>query len=221
MEGYTLNLFLHILSLVFWLGTDVGVFVLAGFAMVKEYTIDQRLLMLKVAMILDMFPRLFMVLTLPTGFHLAVGFGLIPAGEQWVTSVWIFSFFWLVTAMVSLLNQEQPIGKVAKIIEKGFQLALFIVLVWLGVSSLVGETPIIASWVAIKVLLYAATIGIIPLLERAFMPAILGFMALPAEGSSPELEAKIQRSMGFTYAWVIAIYILVFAAAYLGVAKTV
>ena len=75
MDWYAVLLFVHILSLVFWLGTDIGVFVLGKFAQNPDYSVDQRLLLLKVALILDMFPRVFMVMSLPTGFQLATAIG--------------------------------------------------------------------------------------------------------------------------------------------------
>ena len=50
MDWYAVLLFVHILSLVFWLGTDIGVFVLGKFAQNPIYAVEQRLLLLKVAL---------------------------------------------------------------------------------------------------------------------------------------------------------------------------
>ena len=55
------------------------------------------------------------------------------------------------------------------------------------------------------------------LLEIAFFPAAVGLMQLETEGSSTELEKQISGGMNRTYAWVIAIYILVAHSAWLGV----
>ena len=99
MDWYAVFLFLHILSLVFWLGTDIGVFVLGKFAQNPVYAVEQRLLLLKVALILDMFPRVFMVLSLPTGFHLATILGAIQTSPSLTAVVWGFSAIWLVVVL--------------------------------------------------------------------------------------------------------------------------
>lgn len=218
-DFYSLILFLHILSLVFWLGTDVGVFTLGKFAQNPAYSIDQRLLLLKVALILDMFPRVFMVLTLPTGFQLGAHLGLLPSTPLIIAGVWIFSACWLAVVLVGLLKDQTPTGGKAKVIEKAIQFFLIVSLAGVGGYSLLAGEPILVSWLAWKVLMYTSVLVIIPLLEKAFMPAVLGFMSLPEEGSSPDLEARIESSMNRTYFWVIAIYVVVFVAAYIGVAK--
>lgn len=219
MNLYDIILFLHILSLVFWLGTDIGVFTLGKFAQNPVYSIDQRLLLLKVALILDMFPRVFMVLTLPTGFHLAATLGVISVASSFIAGVWIFSACWLVVVLVSLLRQESTLGQRAKLVEKVIQFLLLALLFWISISSLITATPILVGWLAWKVFIYGLLLLIIPFLERAFAPAVAGFTALPTQGSSPELESQIKRSMDATFIWVIAIYIVVLLAAFLGVAK--
>lgn len=219
MDTYSILLYLHILAFVFWLGTDIGVFTLGKFAQNPAHTVDQRLLLLKVALILDMFPRVFMVLTLPTGFHLAVILGGIPSGQPLIMWVWLFSAVWLAVVLVGLLKHEAPIGQQAKVIEKVIQYSLLAGLLWVVFSSWFASGLIIASWLTTKVLLYAGVIAVTPLLEIAFGPAVAGFMALPTEGSTEAIEADIKRGMDVTYIWVIVIYVLVLVAAYLGVAK--
>lgn len=219
MDWYAVLLFVHILSLVFWLGTDIGVFVLGKFAQNPIYAVEQRLLLLKVALILDMFPRVFMVLSLPTGFQLAMALGAIPASGLSIAIVWIFSACWLVVVLTGLLRHDKPIGLSAKKVEKLIHFVLLAVLGWVGISSLLGNGPITISWVAAKVLLYAMLFVVMPLLEKAFLPAVVGFMSLETAGSSPELEQQIRSGMDRTYVWVLAIYGIVFITAFIGVAK--
>jgi hypothetical protein len=57
------------------------------------------------------------------------------------------------------------------------------------------------------------------LLEKAFLPAVMGFMSLETEGSSPELENQIRGGMDRTYVWVLSIYAIVLVTAFIGVAK--
>ncbi len=219
MDWYAILLFIHILSLVFWLGTDIGVFVLGKFAQNPVYAVAQRLLLLKVAMILDMFPRVFMVVSLPTGFQLATELGAIAASQFLTAAVWGFSVIWLAVVLTGILRQDERIGQNAKKVEKIIHFILLVVLAWAGISSLLGDGPITLTWVAAKVLLYSLLFVIMPLLEKAFIPAVMGFMSLETEGSTPELESQIRGGMDRTYVWVLAIYAIVVITAYVGVAK--
>ena len=219
MDWYAILLFVHILSLVFWLGTDIGVFVLGKFAQNPAYAVEQRLLLLKVALILDMFPRVFMVLSLPTGFQLATELGAIAASQLLTAAVWGFSVIWLAVVLTGLLRQEEPIGQYAKKAEKLIHLILLVTLAWAGLSSLFGDGLITMTWVAAKVLLYSLLFVVMPLLEKAFLPAVAGFMSLETEGSSPELESQIRGGMDRTYVWVLTIYAIVIVTAFIGVAK--
>jgi len=219
MDWYAILLFIHILSLVFWLGTDIGVFVLGKFAQNPVYSVEQRMLLLKVALILDMFPRVFMVVSLPTGFQLATEFGAIAASQLLTAAVWGFSVIWLGVVLTGLLRQEEPIGQYAKKAEKLFHLILLVTRAWAGLSSLFGDGLITMPWVAAKVLLYSLLFVIMPWLEKAFIPAVMGFMSLETEGSTPELESQIRSGMDRTYVWVLTIYAIVVITAFVGVAK--
>ena len=219
MDWYAVLLFLHILSLVFWLGTDIGVFILGKFAQNPGYAVEQRLLLLKVAMILDMFPRVFMVLTLPTGFQLATALGAIPYNQALTAGVWAFSAIWLAIVLTGLLRHEAPIGMRAKKVEKFIQYVLFAVLAWAGLASLLSGEPITTPWIAVKVLMYSSILVIIQFLEKAFFPAVAGFLSLESSGSSPQLESQIRGGMDRVYLWVLAIYAIVIVSAFLGVAK--
>ena len=219
MDWYAILLFVHILSLVFWLGTDIGVFVLGKFAQNPAYAVEQRLLLLKVALILDMFPRVFMVLSLPTGFQLAMTLGAINGSQALTAAVWAFSAVWLAVVLTGLLRHEEPIGVSAKKVEKLIHFVLLVALAWASISSLLGEGLITMTWVAAKVLLYSLLFVVMPLLEKAFLPAVAGFMSLETEGSSPELESQIRGGMDRTYVWVLTIYAIVVITAFIGVAK--
>ncbi|MEO1319808.1 MAG: hypothetical protein AAFV30_04435, partial [Pseudomonadota bacterium] len=68
-ELYTLVLFVHLLAFVFWLGADIGVFILGKFAQNPAHSVEQRLLLLQVTLIIDKFPRVSMVTAVATGFY--------------------------------------------------------------------------------------------------------------------------------------------------------
>jgi hypothetical protein len=93
------------------------------------------------------------------------------------------------------------------------------VLAWAGLASLLTGDPITTPWIAVKVLMYASILVIIQFLEKAFFPAVAGFLSLESSGSSPQLESQIRGGMDRVYLWVLAIYAVVIVSAFLGVAK--
>lgn len=219
MESNDLLVLVHLLLLVFWLGTDVGVFSLGKFAQSDAYTVDQRLLLLKIALLLDMFPRISMVLMLPTGLQLAVNGGLVDVAPTTVFVVWLLSAGWLGVVVLEFARRGKPGSEGTKRSERGFQYIVVIGLGWLALVSLFGNGPVSSSWLAMKMLGYATIIVIVILLERVFVPVVAGFAQLASAGSSPDLETRIRRGMDRTYFWVLIIYAILIASTVLAIAK--
>lgn len=217
MDWNAVLLFIHILSLVFWLGTDVGVFVLGKFAQNPAHTVGERLILLKVALILDMFPRVFMVLTFPTGYQMAVNLGVVDVGQYVSVGVWLFALLWLAVVLTGLIRSDAPAGAAAKRVEKLIQYLLLIGLGGVGLLSIATDAPVGEFWLAAKITLYALIVLFALLLEAAFVPAVSGFVRLESEGSSPELETQIRGGMNRTYVWVLAVYAAVIISAAFGV----
>ena len=217
MDWNTHLLFAHVLLLVFWLGTDIGVFVLGKFAQNPKYSAEQRLLFLKPLHILDMFPRVCMVLIVPTGYQLALNLEAFHADQYLGIGIWLFSGIWLAVVLTGMVWSGQAAGQNAKTVEKIIHFFLALAAGWVGLASIYYGGPIHEYWIAEKVLVYLLIILCARLLELAFEPTALAFMQLEKEGSSVELEKQISGGMNLTYVWVIAIYILVTHSAWLGV----
>lgn len=217
MDWNTHLLFLHILLLVFWLGTDIGVFVIGKFVQRPKYSVDQRLLLIQVLLIIDMFPRICMVLMVPTGYQLAVNLGAISAPLYLTLGIWLFSGLWLAVVLTGLLRSEQAVGQKAKKIERIIHYTLIFGAGWVALASIFYGAPIAEYWVAEKIVVFILIIISVIMLEKAFMPAAVGFMQLESDGSSEKLEELIHNGMNRTYLWVIVIYVLVTHSAWLGV----
>ena len=59
--------FIHVLLLVFWLGTDVGVLLLARKFRDSGLSVETRLTLLQMAMVIDTLPRICFIVMLPAG----------------------------------------------------------------------------------------------------------------------------------------------------------
>jgi len=193
--SYNAWLFLHILLLVAWLGTDVGVLVGGWASKNKNLSTETREKILGIGMQLDMFPRTAMTLMLPTGMHLALSIGVLNFSSTTVTLVWLFSLAWLAITWIRYLNEGKPIGmhmaKVAILID----IIVLGVCGWIAISSFGGNGPIIADWVATKVLLFGLIALTVIVLEFVFLPGVIAFVGIINEGSTPEREATYSKSM--------------------------
>ena len=75
---YTLLVFAHLLLFVLWLGADVGVFLLGQhFRKRATYTLDQRIALLKLLVLVDMTPRSAWALMVP------LSLSVVAAGGYW------------------------------------------------------------------------------------------------------------------------------------------
>ncbi len=219
MDWHNTLLFIHILLFVFWLGTDVGVFVLGKYAQNPAYSVDQRMMLLKPLTIIDMFPRICLPLMVPTGFQLATDLSLIDAPAGAALSVWIVGFVWLAIVVRGLGQEGTPLGVTIKRIEFAIHCILIVVLLGAGGVSLATGALFLAPWLAGKIIMFGLIMVSMILLERAFTPALHGYAQLQETGSTPDLEAGIRSSMDRTYIWVLAIYLAVAISAFLGTTK--
>ncbi|MEL6449336.1 MAG: hypothetical protein AAFQ62_15490 [Pseudomonadota bacterium] len=216
-ELYTLVLFVHLLAFVFWLGADIGVFILGKFAQNPAYTVEQRLLLLQVALIVDKFPRVSMVTAVATGFYLSVTSGWITLPGWLALVCWAVLAAWFVVIVARVLSEQAPHW-----VELSERIIYYLLLLaFLGViaSATLGTSVVGPSWLFGKLALLAVILVLVLWLEKAFQPAVIGFMTLPETGSTPELERQIKGAMDTTYTSVIGIYACTLGAAFLGLSK--
>ena len=217
MEIYDLVLFFHLLMLVFWVGTDLGVLVLAKFSQRPRHTMDQRALLLEVAMLLDIPPRICMVLALPSGAWVAATAGYVDISPGVMAGIFLFSLFWLGVVVCSIAKAETPAGASIKLVERVLLFALGLVMLATGITLLSsGAAP---AWLAGKIIAFGLIAGSAEAIDRSFKPGVVAFKAMVAEGSTPEREEIMNRSFDRTAYWVYAVYTLVIFVRFMGTVK--
>ena len=93
---HTIWVFLHVMLLVYWLGGDLGVFLLAKAAKRPDLSFAERAFALQMAVRIDLIPRLCFTLMFPVGLQLTSsgGFAVIP---NWaLVLAWFASAAWIV-----------------------------------------------------------------------------------------------------------------------------
>ncbi|MEM7763028.1 MAG: hypothetical protein AAF290_03045 [Pseudomonadota bacterium] len=219
MTFMSLVIFVHVLAFVFWLGADVGVYILGKHAQRSTYGVETRMSMLSVAMIIDKFPRVSMVVAVATGYYLSLQQGWLVLPLWLRFAIWGLITVWFIAMMARVRAEQAPhwVERAETVIHYVW-LALFVAAIAATVS---GAPVVLSSWLFAKLGLLAVIFVMVLWLEKAFLPAVGGFMELAEKGSSPELESRISSAMDTTYRSVIGIYACTLLAALFGVAKPI
>jgi hypothetical protein len=213
-----LLVYVHILLMVFWLGTDIGVFV-AGLRFIDpKRSLAERTAVISLGMVIDRFPRICFVGILPVGLEIAYLLGLVPLTALAMGLIWIASAAWMGCVIAGLILSGTPRARPWQLLEKGFLITATLVFTSLGLAGLAGKV-LMPGWLSAKLLAYGAMCVFALLLDRSFAPVFVAFGAVAAEGSTPEREAALRRPMMQTYVWVLAIYAAVLASGFLGTVK--
>jgi hypothetical protein len=218
---YGLLVYAHVLLFVFWLGADLGVFILGQHFRKTTYSLPERLTILKLLVITDMGPRTAWCLMVP------VSITLIATGPYggWVLPVWAVALSWGVGLVWLWLvwdahhQGQTPRAHFNRKIELILKFALTLFYFWLGLSSLLSGHPLAEAWLAWKAVLFAGIFACAIMIDVAFKPVGPLLADLSARGSSNATEVPLRRAMDRTRLWVFAVYALLFVTAYLGVTK--
>lgn len=217
---YPTLLWFHVLLLVFWLGADLGVFLLGQHFRKREvYTVDQRLALLKLLVITDMGPRTAWALMVPSSLLLLKLGPWWPAMPDWLLQAGIaIGLFWLGLVWFAHMNDQTPKAKVARAIENPLKFLIMGFYLTLGVVSLLNGAPL-AGFVAWKALLFGLIFAAAIMIDIMFRPVGAQLMALISEGSSDATELPLRRTMDRTRLWVQLTYVLLFVTSWLGVTE--
>lgn len=218
---YPYVVFFHLLLFVVWLGGDIGVFLLGqSFRRRTAWTLEQRLALLKMLVVVDLAPRIAWALMIPASLT------LLQLGRWWllgwplVAAAWVAGLWWVWFVLSShARGQAAPPRPIARALENGLKIAMTLFYLWLGGWSLVTGEPLGATWLATKALLFGLIFLAAIMIDVRFRPVgpLLG--KLIAEGSSDATEIPLLAAMNRTRRWVLTIYLLLLVTAFLGNVK--
>jgi len=210
---------LHLATFVYWLGADLGVFYSSRFVINSAYTPETRAVLLKTLVWLDMVPRYALLLTLPVGLQLAGGLGLSPLSSGWLWLVWLGFAAWIVLAFQIHRRQGSDVVKALTNIDLALRFALILMLALSAILSLSGSDIFGTPWLALKVLLFAGAVACGVMIRITFRPFEPAFGEIMKNGSTPEVETRLRASLNSAARWVVLLWIVVAAAAYVGITQ--
>ncbi len=210
--------YIHILLMVFWLGTDIGVFVAGLRFMDPKRSMAERAAVINLGMVIDRYPRICFVAILPVGLQIAYFLGLIPLSARWLAVIWLLSGVWMSCVIAGMILVGTPRVRAWRGVEKGFLVSAACLCIAAGLGGLTGRI-LVPGWLAGKLAAYGAMCLFALMLDRTFGPVFTAFGTISTEGSTPEREAALRRPMLRTYVWVLAIYAAVLLSGFLGTVK--
>ena len=217
--SYEIIKFAHVLLLVFWLGTDVGVLLLSKKFRDASLSVETRVTLLHMAMIIDSLPRICFIAMLPVGLHLANAAGLTQLDAMTMTGFWLLAAVLLTINMTAAKNMGTPLGTQ---LQRLNWLALGVTglaLIGTGAFSMLNGHPVAPSWLAAKLVVYGLVYWFAVGIDWLFLPMGRLVKELQEKGSSEALERDITATVDGAMWPVVIVYAGVLAAAFIGVAK--
>jgi hypothetical protein len=203
---YTL---LHILIFVYWLGGDLGVFYSSTILTDTKTNPQGRIAAAKVLAQVDMAPRTAMILTLPTGLTVAALKGWLQIPTLALVAIWVFACVWLALAWIVHIK-HLPTGSAIRKLDLAIRWAMIAGLIN---YALLGTLPL---FLKLKLLFLATTISLGLWIRKALAPFGPAFVEMVTNGPTPQTDATIAKSLNQSRPAVVSIWILLLAAAFLG-----
>lgn len=225
LNWQSLAILLHIILLTYWLGGDLGVYYASKFITDPKVPLAGRNVATKVMHVVDMAPRVCLVLFLPSGVSLMALDDLgrdVFAGWPLVL-IWIVSFIWLGLVITDYRKQPERFAGLAHQVDFGVRIVLVIGLLGSALYTLIASEPFGVTtnpnWLAGKVAAYAICILGGLMIRVKLRPFSAAYSELQTTGSTPEIEERIHGAIRGTIPYVFLIWGMVFVAAFLGVVK--
>jgi len=189
--------YLHILMFVFWIGTDLAVFLSAKKSTDAKLSIETRFLLMHIALRIELLPRTVWKAALPLGVMLSVDMGLLDIGSLGIAVVWVLSTLWWAISMTGAWYYQEPFGHKLGNLTNWLTGLVGVFLIAVAIASAAGAGPFDpdATWLLWKVGLYGLINLLIVAMLKVFDPLGVAFGQLAVDGSTPELEATISSVM--------------------------
>lgn len=218
--AYPSLVYFHLLLFVLWLGADVGVF-LAGqnFRRRDVYTLDQRIALLKLLVLIDLTPRTAWALMVPVSLSVVSLGGYWAVPDAILAAAWTAGLVWIWLVWDAHFHDMTPRAVRNRRIEFWLKNAITLGYLWLGTLSLVSGAPLAPTWLAAKALLFGLIFAAAIMIDVAYKPVGPQLGRLLKEGSSDATEAPLRATMDRTRVWVLLVYALLVVTSYLGAVK--
>jgi len=221
MTEYVVWKYAHILMFVFWVGTDMGVYLAARRSTDPALSFMTRVTLLHMALRIELLPRTMWKAALPFGVMLSRNLGFLPISDLALALVWLFSITWWAISMAGAYWYDKPVGHRLARVTNWLTGLVGVTLIVLCISSSLGNGPFVqdAPWLHLKVALYGVINLMVIWMILAFDPIGAAFGRLAVEGSRPDIEAIISSTMDRSTVIIWSTYALIAIVGFIGTTK--
>jgi len=221
MTEYVVWKYAHILMFVFWVGTDMGVYLSARRSTDPTLSFMTRVTLLHMALRIELLPRTMWKAALPFGVMLSRNMGFLPISDLALALVWLFSITWWAISMAGAYWYDKPVGHRLARVTNWLTGLVGVTLIVLCISSSLGNGPFVqdAPWLHLKVALYGVINLMVIWMILAFDPIGAAFGRLAVEGSRPDIEAIISSTMDRSTVIIWSTYALIAIVGFIGTTK--
>ena len=213
---------LHILSMVYWLGGEWGIFNTSTHVIDRNLSMEERRRHMNTAYIIDIPARTGIILLMPIGMHMGYHWGIQPYGGNYLIGMWLFVLAWLYICWAAFFYRETDKGIALTKLDEKVRYMLIPLMLGASISSLLGYGPFLAGemqkWFSIKLGLFAVLL-IIGLILRFIMREWTTLFRVLAEGPNPEAEDKLETSLRLGRTLAYFYWIGIATVAFFGVTK--
>lgn len=215
MIALTFFTLLHVLMFTYWLGGDLGAFYASSFLTDPRRTVPERMLALTIINNVDMAPRSALILALPTGLLLAAEKGWLTLPVPVLAGATVLTLAWLALAWRVHLAHGTAEG--ARKVDIAVRWLMLAGLVGTGLATLTGLLAL-PLFLGLKMLALAGCIALGLLVRVLLVPLVLAIREMVTTGPTAQTDAAIAGVIARTRPAVMGIWVLLVAAAVLGLA---
>ena len=220
MSSYEILLWLHVLVMGYWIGSDLVVSALTHYvARGSSLPAAERKRLWDFLLHVDQHPRNALILSMPLGFTLAAQIGLLQLGNAGLLALWIASALWFGYMWVTHWQRSSAMGAQLAKWDWRSRYLLIALLLAIGIKSLLTGQPLAAPWLAWKVILFAGVLACGIGIRFYIRDAYRAWPRIWA-GQGTEADEQIVRTAmnrGTYVLWLL--WLLLFVIGWLGVAK--
>lgn len=219
LDFHSFLLFIHIVLFVYSIGGDIAVFYIGKYLTRDDLSLDERLRVRDIRLMVDMSARTCLVLLLPVGFTLATAYNS-PLTGPWLILFWGANLVWLWLVWVIHLKRGTILGTKLRAIDIWIRFGVAAGMISFGAFSFLSDGPIHDGWLATKITLYGVVI-----LNGIWIRKIIGRWQhaydLVRSGSDQRMlgEQRMKEIQAASNRAALSIWVLVMVMAFMGQAK--
>jgi hypothetical protein len=218
MNTHLLWTWLHSILFAYWLGADVGVYLIMGFVKNPKLSFETRATLIRLGFLIDQFPRICFALIFPVGMQLARNLNLYQSPDWLLALAWTAGILWSALHLAVVARQGTTLARRLLRVNQLCELLLGGFFIAVGALSLLNDGPVAADWFALKLLLFGLIFWVVLGIDVVFQPFTM-ILRMGPDGSTPAKERQVTQATNITMAWAMLLYLLVLAVAFLGTVK--